>query len=116
LSPACIEALVRGCEPPWVDKKFVARVAKLRDTCAPGVGVPTPPPRHAPATFLPPSILTEAKRRAGILGADPDDATTPEGVDRFPLRLDSPLAAEHRALSAVVERLGAVGRERHKMP
>ena len=116
LSSACIEALSRGCEGPWVDKKLVARVAKLRDTCAPGVGVPIPPPRHAPADFSPPSILTEAKRRAGILGADVDGATTPEGVDLFPLRLDSPLAAEHRAFSAVVERLGAVGRERWKSP
>jgi hypothetical protein len=116
LSPTTIAALTCGCEGTWVDKKLVARVAKLRDACAPGVSVPTPPPRHAPAPLAPPNVLTEAKRRAGILRADVDGATNPEGADRFPLRLDSPLAAEHCALSAVVERLGAFGRERWKMP
>ena len=68
------------------------------------VGPPPPPAPVGPA-----GVLVSLQQRMGMLPTD-DAPTEAIGLDRFPLRADSPLAAEHAAASRAIEGFLAASR------
>jgi hypothetical protein len=81
---------------------------------APAAEVAPPPADARPVAAAPaghPAVLDQLKRALGIPAADAaPPATEPIGPDRFALRADSPLAAEHAILTALfAETAGQAG-------
>jgi hypothetical protein len=77
--------LPAGAEPPAAPCRPVARL---------------PAPRPAPAGC--PAVMVALKAALGMGVELPEVATTPLPPDGFPLRADSPLAAEHRVVAELL--------------
>lgn len=68
---------------------------------APSVVLPAPEPAAAGS----PQVLDWYKRNIGMLPVDSVAETTVIPLDRFPLRVDSPLRAEHEILTKLIEEI-----------
>ena len=64
-----------------------------------GGQVIVPPPEPQPLAIT--GVFADLQRELGLIAAPEEVDTTPIGPDRFPPRVDSPLAREHAALNDV---------------
>lgn len=100
-----VQRLWTRIEPLCADAAPEEAVSERRERAA-------PPPEPAAAGH--PAVLSALKRYLGLPSAEAEATTEEAGPDRFPLRADSPLRAEHELLDAIFR--GVVGRPGYHHP